>query len=144
MDLQDYQNYAVIISCNDKDGYVVRLKGIDGALTGADRREGASKMAKSLVTDWAIGCFAAGEEMPAGAKSAPGEDVVSISADAAAKIMVRNEMLRRGLTMTCVASRMGMPASQLSRNLRLSTWTRPSLLECICSAMGARMDVRIG
>ncbi len=143
MDLQDYQNYAVIISGNDKDGYVARLKGIDGAITGADTREGALKMACSLVTDWAVGCFASGEEMPAGAKPAPGEDVVSISADAAAKIMVRNEMLRRGLTLSGVASRMGMPASQLSRNLRLSTSTRLSLLERICSAMGARMDVRI-
>lgn len=143
MNLQDFMTYAVQLTGNDKEGYVARLKGIPGALTGGDTREEAMRMAASLVTDWAIGCFADGEEMPAGQKPGPGEDAVTISADAAAKIMVRNEMLRKGVSLSSVAGRLGMPASQLSRNLRLSTSTRLSLLERICKAMGACLDVQL-
>ena len=141
MNLQDYMTYAVSVSGDDKRGYVARLNGVPGAFTGGDTRDEAMSMARELVTDWAAGCFASGEAMPAGAKPKPGEDFVTISADAAAKIMVRNEMIRKGVTMTSVASRMGVPASQLSRNLRLTTSTKLSLLERMCAAIGTSLDV---
>lgn len=144
MELEDYMNYAVRVSGNGRDGFVARLKGIPGALTGAATRGEALRLTRALVTDWAAGCFRAGEEMPAGARPGPGDDVVRIPSDAAAKIMVRNAMLRKGVTVSAAAARMGMPASQLSRTLRLCTSTRLSILMRICEAAGVPLKLAIG
>lgn len=100
-------------------------------------------MARALVCDWTLGCFESGEQMPAGSPACGGEAVVSVGADAAAKIMVRNEMIRRGVSIKGAAARMGITSEKLKRGLRLSTPASFSLLQGLCAAIGARLGVSV-
>ena len=143
MDIKDYQSYAFKIEGDDKGGYVAYLRGIDGCFTGDFTMEKTLEMAKALVIDWAEFCFSEGKEMPPSAKPEKGDVMVNISEDAAAKIMVRNEIVSKGIKLVKVAEKLGIPQSQLSRNLKLTTSLKLSFLSRISNALGLKLDVTI-
>ena len=143
MVFRDFMTYAVQVEGGGENGFVARLKGIPGAIKGADTRGEAIAMAQALVCDWALGCFESGEHMPAGDPACSGEAVVSVGADANAKIMVRNEMIRRGVSIKEAAARMGNASEKFKRGLRLSTPASFSLLHGLVGRHRRRLGVSV-
>lgn len=143
MELNDYLAYAVIVTGNDHDGYTAKLRGIKGAITGADTYAETLELAQSMITDYAGACLQDGKEMPPSAKPEKGDVMVRISEDAAAKIMLRNEMIRKGVKVTSLAQKLGMLQPQLSRTLRLTTSTKLAVLAKISRAIGTKLNVTL-
>lgn len=127
MNIFDYMTYPAILKQSDDGSYSVNIRGLPHSHTCGDTYEEALEMARELIIDCAT--FDAGHyELAKGDQPKEGEVAISIPADVAIKIMLRNAMLEKRINVHQLAEKIGDPDSKVRNTL---SFRRATKLETI-------------
>ncbi|MBQ1872382.1 MAG: type II toxin-antitoxin system HicB family antitoxin [Succinivibrionaceae bacterium] len=120
MDISGYMAYPVKFIPWDKgNGFTVMLSGVSGVISEGNTKEEAIRMiidAFALMADVYLGEKKIINPAP---KPKDGEELVSIPLVLALKIILRNEMIREGITQRELGSRLGMSPQLASQTFNL-------------------------
>src|SRR5690349_9108667 len=107
----------------DGKGYLAYFPDIPEALTSGDTKEEALEMARDALETAMDFYFDDRRQVPPPSKPKRGQDVVSLPATTAAKVLLLNEMLRQRVTPADLARRMHASPQSVNRlvNLKYST-----------------------
>lgn len=135
--------YPINIALDSNRQYMATFPDIPEAATTADTQEEVLTMAADAL-EFALD-FYFDDKRPVPAPSLPkrGQLTVDLSATVAAKAMLHNEMLARGVKKAELARRMKMAASNVERIFHAKHGTRFETLESAFSALGKKIEISI-
>ncbi|SEK12106.1 type II toxin-antitoxin system HicB family antitoxin [Achromobacter sp. NFACC18-2] len=127
----------------DGDGFMVSFRDIPEALTGADTREEAEKMAADALLTAMDFYFEDGRAVPEASAPKDEEVLVSLPASVEAKILVLNEMVSQDVTQTELARKMGTTKQEVTRIVNLHHSTKIDTLALALHALGRRLQLTV-
>ncbi|NCH64872.1 type II toxin-antitoxin system HicB family antitoxin [Cronobacter turicensis] len=130
--------YPVTFDC-DETGCAVLFPDIPEAMTGGDTREEALEMAQdALVTAFDF-YFEDRREIPA--PSSQGEAFVEVPASVAAKVLLLNAVVQRGVSNAELARMIGTRPQEITRILDLHHSTKIDTIQKALAALGKSLEL---
>lgn len=130
--------YPVKFDC-DATGCAVLFPDIPEAMTGGDTREEALAMAQdALVTAFDF-YFEDRREVPP--PSSEGEEFIEVPASVAAKVLLLNAIVQRGITNAELARMIGTRPQEVTRILDLHHSTKIDTIQKALSVLGKRLEL---
>lgn len=127
----------------DGDSFMASFRDIPEALTGADTREEAEKVAAEALLTAMDFYFEDGRAVPKASAAEGDEVLVSLPASAEAKILVLNEMVSQHVTQTELARKMGTSKQEVTRIVNLHHATKIDTLAQALGALGRQLQLTI-
>lgn len=135
--------YPIDIKPDTNGQYLVTFPDIPEATTAADTKEEALAMAIDALESALDFYFDDKRPVPAPSKAKRGQTAVDLPATVAAKAMLHNEMLAKGVKKAELARRMKMAAPNVERIFHAKHGTKFETLEAAFSALGKKIEIRV-
>ena len=135
--------YPINIAPDDNGQYLVTFPDIPEAATAADTREAALSMAVDALESALDFYFDGQRQVPAPSKTKRGQASVDLPTTAAAKAMLHNEMLAKGVKKAELARRMNMAPPNVERIFHAKHATKFETLESAFAALGKKIEIRV-
>ena len=133
--IEDYLTYPATVEGNDTEGYVVKLRGWEGAITGDQTYDDALNMAHELVLDCVGFVLAEHKPIPHGIKAEPGDVLIRMTYDGALKMMLRNAMFEDRYRPADLAAALKAGRQKITSALNLRKTTSLNFLAQCCQAI---------
>jgi antitoxin HicB len=135
-------SYAADLEPAEEGGFIVTFPDVPGAITNGDTREEAMAMAEEALALMLTEASKGGAlPEPRGARA--GQTVVTLGALASAKIALRLEMARAGISEQALAERLGVERREAHRILAVGQSTTFSRLEAAFLAVGRQISIQV-
>lgn len=143
MDISGYLAYPVeFIPCEEEVGFTVVLSGLGGVISEGDTKEEATSMIIDAFASMADCCLDDNEIIRPAPEPRGNEELVPIPLNIALKIVLRNEMIRQGISTKELSHRLRLSHMHTSRILNICLMkTKADLILKALSAIG--VDVTI-
>lgn len=135
--------YPIDIALDSNGQYLVTFPDIPEAATAADTKEEALAMAVDALESALDFYFDDKRPVPAPSKARRGQAAVDLPATAAAKALLHNEMLARGIKKAELARRMKMAAPNVERIFHAKHGTKFETLEAAFAALGRKIEISV-
>ena len=119
MDISGYMAYPVKFIPSDEGGFTVILSGLGGVISEGDTKEEAISMIIDAFAGMADYCLDKKKIIEPAPAPKDDEELVPIPLVLALKIVLRNEMIREGITQRELGSRLGMSPQLASQTFNL-------------------------
>lgn len=127
----------------DGVGFMVSLRDIPEALTGAPTSEAALEMALDALTSAMDFYFEDKRAVPMPSKARRGEVLIDLPPSIGAKVLLLNEMISQGTRPTELARRMRVRPQEINRLTTLRHPTKIDTVAAALKALGKRLDLSV-
>lgn len=124
---------------SDETGWAVLFPDIPEAMTGGDTREEALSLAQDALVTALDFYFEDRREIPS--PSAQGEAFVEVPASVAAKILLLNAVVQRGISNADLARLIGTRPQEVTRILDLHHATKIDTIQVALKALGRQLEL---
>lgn len=133
--VEDYLAYPATVEPNGEGGFIVTLRGWEGAMTEGKDYDDAMRMAHELVLDCVGFVLAEHKPIPHGIKAEPGDVLIRMTYDEALKMMLRNAMFEDRYRPADLAAALKVGRQKITSALNLRKTTSLNFLAQCCQAI---------
>lgn len=134
---------ATFTADSDAGGFVVTFRDIPEAITQGDDEAEAQAMARDVLTEAMSVYFDEKRPVPMPSKPRKGEQLVSLPASIAAKVLLLNEMLEQNIPPVELARRLDTTRQEVNRLIDLGHTTKIDRIEDALAALGKELDLSV-
>ncbi|MCF0254202.1 MAG: hypothetical protein HUK26_07725 [Duodenibacillus sp.] len=124
--------------------FVMTARDLPHIVWTAARREDVEARAVEAFRDAFEACAAAGAPVPAASRPRAGEVVVTLPLSLAAKVILHNTMLARGVLPAELGRRLGLPAAAVARLMSFRHAVKIDMMQQAVRAAGGRLRLTGG
>ena len=142
--LSDFLEYPLTIEKGDDPGFTIEIDGLRGCITETPDEDGIDDWALSVFIDYAETLFHMKKTLPPAIKASEQKRTLRLPVILALKVMLNNELIRKGVTKAELARRLGTSAASVSQSLNLSrTNTNIDMLFKAFEVVGFKCDILV-
>lgn len=127
----------------DGAGFLVTFPDIPEAISAAETREDALRMAEDALITAMDFYFEDQRPVPTPSRAKRGQDVVALPVSVAVKVLLLNELLSQRVSQAELARRMHTRPQEVSRIVNVHHATKIDTLEAAFRALGRRLELTV-
>ena len=135
--------YPCELTCDVEGGWDITFPDIPGAQTCGWSKDEALAMGADLLHCLLAWSLRDGQEIPEPSSPAPGQVVVAVPAETAAKAALHHAMRDQGITVKDLAKRLGIPKQAASKVTDVEHYSRMDQVEAALAAVGLTLAAEV-